>query len=258
MWYPFKPKIMTWYRWRLNGGAAYLRKTGSKNWETGFSAAPLCARTDDCGGPEEAAPPDIPLTRVWGSGETAVLRPCLSGTPYLLKLAPRESVKIAPEQEAAFTLLLPPAVRLETDGPFTLGEAMPLAPKQTWFGPDTMSGHFCHLVTGGLAPETAEAEPPAPSCCIRGGLRVRNRSKTPFALERFVLYPPPLSVYAKGGLLAADPVDIEFYGPDMDEKTIVRDLGDASYRLVSAGVKTGAGETFARQSMDIIKHITQF
>ena len=244
---------MTWYRWRLNGGALYLRKTGNRNWEIGFGAAPLYACANDAGGPEEADAPDIPLTRVWGSGETITLRPGLGATPYLLKPKAREPVKIAPEQEAVFTLSLPPVVRLETSGNVPLGEAMPLAPKQTWFGPDTMTGHFCHCVPGGLAPKTAESA--EPSIFIRCDLCIKNRSKTLFAPERFVLYPAPLNVYARDRRLVADPVDLEFYGPDMDEKTIVRDLDDTSCRLVSAGVKTGAGEIFARQGMDIINHI---
>jgi hypothetical protein len=251
---------MTWYLWRLNGGAVYLRKIPEKDgekrgvWETCFVSAPSWKKTDRYGGPEEGDAPRLPCSSVWGEGESALLRPCLSAAPYLLKLRPGESVKIAPEGEARFTVSLPPLVRLELDG-LVLGEAMPLAPPKTWFGPDTMSGCFCHCLEGGLRPGE-DAPEPEPSAFVRCGLRVRNRSKTVFALERFLLCPAPLAVYERGGILVSDSVDFEFFGPDADGKTTVRPLdgaGNADCRLLSPGVKTGAGELFARQSVAIIR-----
>jgi hypothetical protein len=253
MWDPFKPKDNTWYWWRLNGAAAYLRKEGEL-WQTAFTIIPFQERNVDFGGPEEHAPPDsLAITHAWGTGQEVSLHPYLSAQPYLLTV--KEQMRIAPGQGVSFIATLPPVLKFELASDTVLSEAMPFALPQTWFGSDTMTGAFCHALTGGLFPspiKQAETSAALISCEIL----VKNNAKTMFELKNFAVYPEPLNVYLYQGRLIADTLELDFWGTE--QKTTIGPVKEEDYKMLSAGIKSGMGETLARWSVDIIKNITGF
>lgn len=253
MWNPFKPKDSIWYRWRLNGAGAYLRKEG-KLWQTAFKTLPFQDQNTDFGGPEEQAPPDsLAISHAWGTGQEISLHPYLSAKPYLLTI--KEKLRIAPGQGLAFTVTLPPVLRFEWASDAVLSEAMPFTFPQTWFGSDTMTGVFCHAITEGPFSRAVKLEK-SPSALISCEILVKNNTKTVFDLETFAVYPQPLTVYLAQGRLITDTLALDVWGTE--QKTSIGPVKEGDYHILSPGLKSGAGETFARRSVALIKNITGF
>lgn len=257
MWDSFKPKDSIWYRWRLNGAGAYLRKEGEL-WQTAFTVIPFQERNVDFGGPEKQAPPDsLAITHAWGHGQQVSLHPYLSAQPYLLTV--KEKMRIAPGQGVSFTATLPPVLKFEWTSDMVLSEAMPFTLPQTWFGSDTMTGVFCHAIAEGLFPSPVR-QAKTPSTFINCEILVKNNTKTVFELENFAVYPQPLTVYLHQGRLSADTLELtleqDFSG--IEQKINIGSAKGGDYTILSPGIKSGVGETIARWSVDIIKNITGF
>ncbi|MDR0567954.1 MAG: hypothetical protein LBG87_01940 [Spirochaetaceae bacterium] len=260
MWERFKPKENVWYRWRLNGAEAYLRKN-CEIWQTAFTPIPLADLTDDFGGPDEGADPpaDAALSTAWSAGDEASLHPCLSPQPYLLTV--REKARVLPGMGTGFRADLPPLLKFELASDEVLSEAMPFIVPQTWFGQDTMTGEFGHSLLGRLSPHQEKPEE-YPATLIRCEIYIKNNAKTAFDLDNFAVYPEPLSVYRYKDRLISDTLELEFLGVSefagTMEKVTVNEIEGAEYTRISLGTKTGVGETIARRSVDIIKNITRF
>ena len=242
MWDTFKPKDDIWYCWHLNGGAAYLRKSGDA-WHISFKTIPFCDRTNELSGPVTEEPPaSLPKTYAWGAGEEIFLHPYLSDQPYILKF--RETVKIMPGQKAWFIAELPPLLKFELSPEAVLAEAMPLVPHKTLFGPDTMIGKLGYSLYDALAPK--QTEETTTSILIQCNIFITNKSKTVFEMENFVIYPKPFNVYAHKDRLVADTMEFEILseilGTEYTNKTNLVQVKDKGYRLISAGTKGGVGE----------------
>jgi len=243
MWDTFKPKDDTWYCWRLNGGAAYLKKSGSA-WHIAFKSIPFCDRTNELSGPVMEEPPaSLPKTCAWGTGEEIFLHPYLSDQPYILKF--RETVKIMPGQKACFIAELPPLLKFELSPEAVLAEAMPLVPHKTLFGTDTMIGKLGHSLHDALSPKQTE-EATTTSILIQCNIFITNKSKTVFETEHFVIYPKPFNVYVHKDRLIADTLEFEILseilGAEYTNKTNLVQAKNKDYRLISAGTKSGVEE----------------
>jgi len=266
MWHSFKPKNAEWYRWRLNGAAAYLRRD-REAWRAAFKTVPFHCRGGDFGGPEAACPPeDLPVTRAWGAGESVFLHPYLSPLPYVLR--PRERLRIAPGRSCRFAVALPPLLRFELAPERVLAEEMPFTVSRTFVGPNLMHGEICHslsLVFEHCAPRHDDVPDDddraarrgtgeAPSALIHCDITVVNSTKSMLEPESLTIHPEPLSVYVHRDRLVTDALALDFV--DGECRPRVERTVAPGHRLVSAGVKYRAGESFARRSVDIIKDIT--
>ena len=250
IWHPFKPENAVWYRWRLNGAAAYLRKDRD-SWRIAFKTIPLRDLDDGIGGPEAEEPPeDLPIIRAWGTGEKVFLHPYLCDKPYVLSMG--EKLRIAPGQHCRFTVALPPILRFELEREKVLAEEMPFTLSKTFFGQDTMHGIICHSLPAFLG-DAAAAE--RTTSLIHCDVVITNKTKTVLEPERIEIDPAPLNVYAHDDRLVTDLLEIDFL--EADCRLRIGKVGGRNRRLVSAGVKHGAGESLARRSMDIIKNITE-
>jgi len=258
MWDIFKPKDAVWYCWRLNGAAAYLQKNGEM-WRIAFKTIPLFEKTGDFGGPDIEDPPEsLQVTCLCGDGEEVFPHPYLSDRPY--KLGFREKIRIAPGQKLGFTAALPPVLKFELAPDAVLAQAMPLVPRQTFIGPDTMDGKFGYFLGGNLlsgwneeSGENGETE--IHSTLIRCDILIKNNAKTTIEPEHFVVYPETLNVYVRQGHLVADSQELEITGTE--QKLKISRIENAGLRLVSAGTKSGVGEFIVSKNVDIIKDITK-
>ena len=250
MWTPFVPENAVWYRWRLNGAAAYLRRDRD-SWRIAFRTIPLRELDEGIGGPETGDPPvDLPTIRAWGTGEKVFLHPYLCDRPYVLTMG--EKLRIAPGQQCRFSAALPPLLKFELDREKVLAEEMPFTLSKTFFGPDTMQGAICHSLPASLGDDaTAERT----GALIHCEVVITNKTKTVLEPERVEVDPQPLNVYVNDDRLVSDALEIDFL--ETDCRLRVGKACGRNRRLVSAGVKYGAGGTFARRSMDIIKNITE-
>ncbi|MCL2191652.1 MAG: hypothetical protein FWB79_06670 [Treponema sp.] len=249
MWHPFVPKNAEWYRWRLNGAAAYIRRDRD-SWQIAFRTIPLGELDDEIGGPETAPPPeDLPIIRAWGDGEKVFLHPYLYGKSYILAMG--EKLRISPGQQCRFNVALPPVLKFELEPGRVLAEETPFTLSKTFFGPDTMHGEICHSLPAFPGDDTAASRATA---LIRCEVVLTNKTRTMLEPERIEVNPGPLSVYVRDDRLVTDTLEIEFMEADCRLK--IGKAKNREQRLVSAGVKYKAGETFARKSMDIIKDIT--
>jgi hypothetical protein len=259
MWDSFKPKENVWYRWRLNGAEAYLRKNG-ENWDTAFKTIPLLERTADYGGPEEGCEPsNADIAHSWAEGESVSLHPYLSPKPYLPTV--REKVRILPGMGTGFVANLPPLLKFELSPEAVLAESMPFMVPQTWFGADTMIGEFGHSLIGALRSHQESAEEKS-SILIHCEIYVKNNAKIPFDMDHFAVYPEPLNVYLHNNQLISDSLELEFLGilefTGAVEKVTVNEIECPDHQLLSPGIKTGVGQLIAKHSVNIIKNITRF
>jgi len=265
MWHSFKPKNSVWYRWRLNGASAYLRKD-HEAWQIAFRKIHFREHNGDFGGPDTAAPPeDLPVIHAWGTGESVFLHPFLCTLPYVFRL--REKLRVAPGRHCCFTVALPPRLKFELTPEKVLAEEMPFTMSRTFHGSDIMHGEVCHslrLAFGsdgaphpmvlGAAHVASGAAALESSAFIYCDVHIRNNTKDMLELERAVVNPEPLSVYSHNHTLVTDALELDY--SDADCKLRVCKNTSKSYHLVSAGIKYSAGESFARRSVDIIKDIT--
>jgi len=209
--------------------------------------------TGGCGGPEAENPPEaLPVIHVWGKGNEVFPHPYLSDRPCILKF--RGKIRIAPGEKACFTAVLPPLLKFELEKEMVLAEAMPLVPQQTFFGTDTMHGEFGYSLSDVLLAKQEE-ETAAPSILIHCDIHIKNNTKTIIERDHFTVWPESLNLYTCHDRLIADTVEYEISGTEYKLR-IVR-VKNSGCRLLSAGVKNGAGEIFVRQSVDIIRNITK-
>ena len=249
MWHSFRPKNDIWYRWRLNGASAYLRKSRD-SWQIAFKTIHFQDRDGEFGGPEAEDPPEgLSLIHAWGSGDSVFLHPFLSAMPYVLRM--REKFRVAPGRHCRFTAKLPPLLKFELAPEKILAEEMPFGMSKTFFGENPMSGEICHSLV--LAFDH-DAPPPGPSAFIYCDVLITNSSKATLELERVIVHPEPLSVYVHQNRLVTDTLELDY--TDADCKPRVEKCASSSYRLVSAGARYSAGESFARRGVDFIKDIT--
>lgn len=250
-WRPFRTKNAVWYRWRLNGAAAYVRRDRDA-WQVAFQTALLRDRSEGFGGPDADAPPpgDLPVARAWGDGDSAFLHPYLSPTPYVLRAA--EGLRLAPGRQCRVAADLPPLLKLELAQGKALAEESPFSMPRTFCGPDTMSGEICHsLPMDSAGPDSAAAQ--APSAFVRCDILVRNNTGAVLDASRIIVRPEPLSVYLHQGRLVTDTLELDYAEADCEPRAAKS--SSRHYHLVSAGVRYSAGESFARRSMGIIKDI---
>ncbi|MDR2536335.1 MAG: hypothetical protein LBD29_09940 [Treponema sp.] len=253
MWDTFRPKDTVWYRWRLNGAEAYLKKDG-ESWQTAFKIIPFYEWSADFGGPEERAPPEsLSISNAWGFGDDVALHPYLSLKPYLLTV--RERMRISPGMDVCFAADLPPLLKFELSPETVLAEAEPFSVSQTWFGADTMTGEFGYSLIGRLLPRQSKQKGSS-STLIHCEIYIKNNAKTMFDLDDFVVYPEHLNVYLYEDRLISDTLELEYLGTD--EKINVNETKGYGYKLISPSIKTDVGTIIARRSVDLIKHITRF
>jgi len=251
MWNPFEPENAVWYRWRLNGAAAYLRRDRDA-WRIAFRTILFrdVDLDDGIGGPEPEDPPaDLPVIRAWGSGEKVFLHPYLCDKPYVLTMG--EKLRIAPGQQCRFTATLPPLLKFELEKEKALAEEMPFTMSKTFFGSDTMNGQICHSLPAFPDDDAAASQA---SALIHCEVVLTNKTKTMLEPERVEVDPERLNVYVRDDRLVTDALELDFL--DANCKLKIGRIKGRGQRLVSVGAKFGAGEIFARKSMDIIKNIT--
>ena len=252
MWDFFKPENNVWYCWHLNEAAVYLKKDDGI-WKTAFKTIPFHERGDNFEGPLQEAPPDsLSITAATISAPDTdgqiMLHPYFYSLPYIIKL--REKLRLGPEQQIQFTAELPPMLKLELTPEAIIAETMPFTLSRTFFGPDTMDG-----VLGYSLPADLEKKA-KPSALIYCDILIKNNTKTTLTLECLALNTESLNIYLYENKLVTNILEIDF-SEETDYKTNVSQSRSEEYRLISAGLKCGLGENIARQSIDIIKNITQ-
>jgi hypothetical protein len=251
MWNTFKPDDGRWYRWKLCGAEAYLRKTAHQ-WQSAFKTIPFYELRGLSCVPDHSAPPlDLSVASAWGAGERVSLRPYLA-TPYVATL--RENARLFSGATASFVVDLPPLLKIECCPDVALAEAMPFTLSKTWFGADPAEGSLYFSLPKAVLPlANVTEERPAP--LVRCAITLKNTAKTSFDLRYLVIQPKSLSIYTHEGRLIADSLELEYNGIDL--KMTVREQRNAAYTLLTAGVKTDLGEEFIHWGVDIIKNLTR-
>lgn len=249
----FEPQAGRWYEWNLNGALAYLRKEGTF-WQTAFQEIPLKDITDDFFGPQDAAPPEGLLRSLTvGPGTALTLRPVLSEKPYLVIM--QEKLYLVPDTEAPLTVLFPPVLSFETGDNQRIAAFTPFTCSEAWFGDDTASGMLCRSLSPRCIIWNPLALCAAPLALIRCPLVIRNRSKTPLALDRLAIYTEPLSIYEYEGCLYTDTVAMDSTPRGDLEMTVLPETPEA-YRKIRTAARNGMGDILIRQGADFIKNIT--
>ena len=252
MWDFLKPENNVWYCWHLNGAAVYLKKDAGI-WKTAFKAIPFHERNNNLEGPLVEEPPDsLPVSAATISApdtdEQVMLHPYLSDLPYIIKL--REKLSLGSEQEIQFTAELPPILKFELAPEAVIAEITPFTLPRTFFGPDTMDGVLGYSLPADLEKKTK------PSALIYCDILIKNRTKNTLTLECLALNTEALNIYFYENKLVTDILEIDF-SEETNYKTSVSQRRGEGYRLINTGLKCGLGENIARQSIDIIKNITQ-
>jgi hypothetical protein len=250
MWNYHKPEEGRWYCWHLNGAAAYLRKEGNA-WQTAFAPISPDAMGERFGGPEEAlAPESLPGTLSLGLGDQVILRPSLSPKPYLATL--ENKTLLFPETEIALDVFFPPLLQFELSPVLILAGFMPFTLRETWFGADAGSGILCLALPAFLVRRGKEA-PESWGALIRGGLILRNRSKDPVDISRFIIYTETLAVYEEENRLYSDEMTMEFLaGGDLR----INDRAPDRRMNRIRPDKYSARDVLIRRGADFIKKIT--
>jgi hypothetical protein len=273
LWNYFEPQEARWYRWRLNGAAAYIRRDGDE-WRIACKSIPYREIGGDAGGPEEA-PPDTPAKLpldipaqlpldtppeslkcrlALGAGTGLTLRPYLRDRPYLAAI--RGGLRLLPGMEARFVLALPPVVQFELTGEKVLADWSPFICSETWYGEDTMSGDLCLSIPAevGTMPGSPETLPFGIPALIRCELLVRNRARTALDLDRLILYTAPVNVYEDGEGLVCDTIVADALGAG-EFRMNVQAPGPGQRRILSVGIKSGVGEILIHRGVSLLKTI---
>ncbi len=260
MWDQFEPEETRWYRWRLDGAAAYLRKNGDE-WRTVFAPARFQDLRADAGGPEPAEPPsDAAASFAVAHASSVALRPRMSERPYLV--LSRNDVRILSGAEARFDVALPVLFRFELPGGEGVGEAMPYRLSNTWFG-DKTGGSLCWSLPIALDPrcrgeaedERAAAAPRACRSLVRCEIVVRNDSRTPLELKRLAVYTELLNIYEVAGRLATDTVQVDGLADGGLRMSVGEAPPDAGRRLLTPA-RVGQREMLVRRGVNFLRAVT--
>jgi hypothetical protein len=250
MWNYHKPEEGRWYCWQLNGAAAYLRKEGNA-WQTAFVSISPDALGERFGGPEEALPPEsLASTLSLGLGDRVTLCPSLSHKPYLAVL--ENKTLLFPETEIVLNIFFPPLLQFELSPTLILAGFMPFTLRETWVGSDTSSGVLCLALPSFLV--LRGKEPPEPwGALIRGRIILRNRSRDPVDISRFIIYTETLAVYEEENRLYSDELTMEFLaGGDLR----INDRAPDKRMNQIRPDRYSARDVFIRRGADFIKKIT--
>ena len=259
MWDLFTPDETRWYRWRLDGAIAYLRKNGDE-WRTAFAPVRFQDLGNDSGGPEPAeSSADADASFTVAHGSSVALRPRMSERPYLV--VSRNDVLILGGAEARFEGGLPAMFRFELGTGDSLGESLPYHLSSTWFG-DKTSGVLCWSLPTALDPrccgETLDESHDATEDCrsvVRCEIVVRNDSKTPLELKRLAVYTDLLNIYEAGGRLETDTVRVDGLA-DGGLHMRVEDSPAAMGRKLLTPARVGQRELFVRRGVNFLRSVT--
>lgn len=260
MWDWFEPEERRWYRWRLDGAAAYVRKNGDE-WQTVFAPARFQDLKADSGGPEVAEPPaDLQSSFSVATGTSIALRPRMGQRPYLV--VSRNDIRILSGAEARFDVAFPVLFRFELSGGEGIGEAMPYLLSNTWFG-DKTSGSLCWSLPTVLDPrcrgEVEEATKGRPSwydchSLVRCEIVVRNDSKTPIDFKRLAVYTELLNIYEESGLLVTDPVMVDGLADGGLRMSVAESPLKAGRNLLAAA-RVGQREMLVRRGVKFLRTV---
>ena len=260
MWNYFEPEASRWYRWRLDGASAWLRKNGDE-WRTLFAPARFQDLKEGSGGPESGEPEDGAAASFAVSHHRKVaLRPHFSERPYLI--VAQNEIRIHCGDQARFDLSLPVLLRFEPENGANLGEAMPFILSNTWFG-DKTGGALCWSLPTTLDPrcrgETEDLTAAAPASAFRSLVRceivVRNDSKAPIDLKRLAVYTELLNIYEADGFLVTDPVRVN----GLDDGGLRMSVASASFtdgRKLLTPARVGQGEMLVRRGVNFLRAVT--
>lgn len=266
MWDFFSPEPLQWYRWRLDGAEAWLRKNGEE-WRLALCSVGFRDIEADSGGPEKASPhSDLEVSFGVGLGSRVALRPRLSEIPYLIMV--RNHVRLLPGSEASFSIALPPLLRFELEGGKVLLEGQPFKVSQTWFG-DKTAGNLCLSLPMSLDPQCAgeqqdaAANTPAGSTpstryttcrsLVQCRLVVRNASKEPVDLDRFAIFTDMINIYLQGDRLVTDTVTI-IATQDGSLQTRI-EKSPASLPILQPAARSGTSEFLLKRGVSFLKSI---
>lgn len=258
MWDFFEPEEGRWYRWRLDGAAAFLRKSGEE-WRSAFRTIPFQNRFPGAGGPEPCdGPGDLDVSIAVAPGSRVALRPHLGELPYLV--AARNDVTVMPGAEARFDIELPPEFRFELEGGTVLARHMPFSLSQAWFG-DKTAGTLCLSLPVALDPrcrgERTSGAPASGDSAFRAlascEIVLRNGSRAPIRAKRLAIYSELLDVYDCGGSLATDSAVVDSLA-DGDLKMGVGRRPEGG-RALTGGPKRGISELLVRKGVGFLRSI---
>ena len=262
MWNYFEPEATRWYRWRLDGASAYVRKDGDE-WRTVFLPSRFQDSTDDSGGPEAGSPPpDAASSFAVAHGGTVALRPRFGERPYLI-LA-RNEVRIMAGAEARFELALPALLRFELESGAVLGEAMPFLLSNTWFG-DKTGGSLCWSLPTALDPRCAGESADSADALgaagkdrrslVHSSIVVRNGSKAPMELKRLAVYTDLLNIYETADGLATDPISVDGLADGGLRMSVAEATLSDGRRLISPA-RIGQREMLVRRGVNFLRAVT--
>jgi len=265
MWEYFEPEEQRWYRWKLDGATAWLRKNGEE-WRLAVSPVSFKQIKPGASGPEPAkAPEHLPISFAVGPGRKVALRPRLGDMPYLVSA--RNDVRILPGAEAWFTIALPPLVRFEIEGGQILFESSPFTTGLTWFG-DKTAGSLCLSLPLELDPECHnENEGRSGDDSLAGSSRylscrslvqcrmvVRNLSKEAIDLKRMAIYTDLINLYLKDDMVVSDTVVVV----GTADGSLQTSIDDKAYRglpKVRSAPHPGLSEVLVRRGVSFLKAI---
>ncbi len=268
MWKYFTPEEQQWYRWRLDGSFAYLRKN-SKEWQMVFVPGMLDRLVPDAGGPEFAEVPSTEsISFAVSQGQSVALRPHFGERPYIILI--KNDVHLLPDVEARFKIALSPLFRFELKNGQILGEFLPFILSYTWFG-DKTDGTLCFslpmtwdsLYESKIEGDTYNQnifskEMPIFSQCkslVHCEIVVRNTTKNTVEVKQLALYTDLLNIYEKDGFLLSDTVFIDATA-DGGLRMSVSSESHHGYSTLHKAPKSGAGELLIRRGVNFLKTIT--
>ena len=251
-WKPFKSEDGQWYRWRLNGAQACVRRDGGL-WTAVFCRIPLERFGGVFQGPAKEDPPSVDeapaaMETVFfrGKGETVRMRVCLGSRPVVLST--KEPLRISPGSRIRCRAFFPPLVKLELSSGKIIAEFEPFLPPLTFWGQDTMNGEVCGCLPLGF--QEGDVRPSSLAVC---DISLRNSGKAVTEIREIAVFPATISVWLAGGLLVADDLEIDFLDSGSRQKVLRPDRPDKE--LLNAGAKRSAGESLARRGAGFIKNI---
>ena len=282
MWNFFEPEELSWYRWKLDGAALWMRKNGQE-WRFTLETVPFKHLISDSSAAEPVEPPrDIPIALAVAEGKKVALRAHPSPMPYLVSA--RNEVKIHPGAEARFTIALPPVLRVELESGYVLYEGSPFTTTYTWFG-DKMSGNLCLSLPIELDPECKNEQnvfnnvpegegtnaipsvsPPmqqsfqraaqylACKTLIQCKIVVKNKSKEPLDVKRLAIFTDLMNVYEKAGTLVSDTVVITG-NADGALQTNIDDTGYRNLHKLHSAAKAGLNEVLIMKGVSFLRNI---
>jgi len=260
MWDYFKPENAKWYQWNLDGASVHLRKNGDE-WRSVFSQVRFQDLRSNASGPVLGEPPEgtVPLFSV-ASGHNVALRPHFGVQPYLI--IARNDVRILGGAEARFDVALPVLVRFELENGDSLGEGMPFALSNTWFG-DKTSGSLCWSIPTELDPRCSGEQDLYPNSSakykslLRCEIIVRNDSKIPLDLKRLAIYTDMLNIYEESGALVTDCVHVDGLSDGgLRMRVVEASTNSIPLRRLLTAAQVGQRELLVRRGVNFLRSVT--